>query len=75
MALVNHKERHRLIVEKALELFARMGYAKVSFLDISEATGIARTALYRYFKTKPELVIEIATKTSSSRPLPRIARA
>ena len=52
MALVNHKERHRLIVEKALELFARMGYAKVSFLDISEATGIARTALYRYFKTK-----------------------
>jgi AcrR family transcriptional regulator len=35
MAIVNHKERHRLIVEKALELFARMGYAKVSFLAIS----------------------------------------
>ena len=27
----------------------------MSFLDISEATGIARTALYRYFKTKREI--------------------
>ena len=58
MATVNHKERHQLIVEKALELFARMGYAKVSFLDISESTGIARTALYRYFKTKREIFDE-----------------
>ena len=38
-----------------MSLFARMGYAKVSFLDIAEATGIARTALYRYFKTKREI--------------------
>ena len=36
-------------------LFARLGYAKVSFLTISEATGVARTALYRYFTTKREI--------------------
>ena len=65
MAIVNHKERHLLIVEKALELFARMGYAKVSFLDISEATGIARTALYRYFKTKREIFDEAIHGTTS----------
>ena len=58
MATVNHKERHRLIVAKAMQLFARMGYSKVSFLDISESTGIARTALYRYFKTKREIFDE-----------------
>ena len=39
-------------------LFAGMGYAKVSFLTISEATGVARTALYRYFKTKREIFDE-----------------
>ena len=56
MALgVNHSERRHLVVSRAMSLFARMGYAKVSFLDISEATGIARTALYRYFKTKREI--------------------
>ena len=37
-----------------MNLFARM----VSFLTISEATGIARTALYRYFKTKREIFDE-----------------
>lgn len=52
---VNHSERRHLVVTRAMSLFARMGYAKVSFLDISEATGIARTALYRYFKTKREI--------------------
>ena len=55
MATVNHSERRRLIVAKAMQLFARMGYSKVSFLDVSEATGIARTALYRYFKTKRDI--------------------
>lgn len=52
---VDHDERRRLVITKAMGLFARMGYSKVSFLDISEATGIARTALYRYFRTKREI--------------------
>ena len=55
MAAVNHSERKRLIVAKAMQLFARMGYSKVSFLDVSEATGIARTALYRCYRTKREI--------------------
>jgi AcrR family transcriptional regulator len=55
---VNHDKRRQMVVAKALGLFAKMGYAKVSFLTISEATGIARTALYRYFKTKREIFDE-----------------
>ncbi len=39
-------------------LFARLGYAKVSFLTIAEATGVARTVLYRYFKTKRDIFDE-----------------
>jgi AcrR family transcriptional regulator len=55
---INHVERRRMVVVKAMRLFAQMGYSKVSFLTISEATGIARTALYRYFKSKRELFDE-----------------
>ena len=62
---VNHSERRRLVVTKAMGLFARMGYSKVSFLDISEATGIARTALYRYFKTKRDIFDEAIHEITS----------
>jgi AcrR family transcriptional regulator len=55
---VNHDVRKRMVVMKAMHLFARMGYARVSFITISEEAGIARTALYRYFKTKRELFDE-----------------
>ena len=55
---VNHDRRRRLIVSKAVDLFAKMGYQKLSFIDISKATGIARTALYRYFRTKREIFDE-----------------
>ena len=55
---IDHAARRQFIVERSMGLFARLGYAKVSFLTISEATGVARTALYRYFKTKREIFDE-----------------
>lgn len=54
-----------MVVAKALALFAKMGYAKVSFITISEATGVARTALYRYFKTKREIFDEAIHSVTS----------
>ena len=63
---VNHGERRRFVVSRALSLFAKMGYSKVSFLTISEATGIARTALYRYFKTKREIFDEAIHEVTSA---------
>ena len=55
---IDHAARRQFIVERSMGLFAQMGYAKVSFLTISESTGVARTALYRYFKTKREIFDE-----------------
>lgn len=52
---IDHVERKRMVVMKAMRLFAQIGYAKVSFREISEATGVARTVLYRYFKTKRDI--------------------
>lgn len=48
-------ERRRLVALKALPLFVRLGYEKVSFQDISDATGVPRTAIYRYFRTKRQI--------------------
>lgn len=48
-------ERRKLVARKTLPLFVRLGYDKVSFQDIAEATGVPRTAIYRYYKTKREI--------------------
>ena len=47
--------RRRLVAARALGLFARLGFDKVSFRDISKATGVPRTAIYRYFRTKRDI--------------------
>lgn len=47
--------RRRLVAARALGLFARLGFDKVSFRDISKATGVPRTAIYRYFHTKRDI--------------------
>ena len=62
---VDHDVRKRMIVMKAMKIFAAQGYAKVSFATISDATGLARTALYRYFKTKRELFDEAIHELTS----------
>ena len=62
---INHDERRLMVINRAIGLFAKMGYSKVSFLTISEATGIARTALYRYFRTKREIFDEAIHCTTS----------
>lgn len=48
-------ERQKLVAHKTLPLFVRLGYEKVSFQDIATATGVPRTAIYRYYKTKREI--------------------
>lgn len=48
-------ERKRLVARKALPLFVKLGYEKVSFQDISDASGVPRTAIYRYFDTKRQI--------------------
>ena len=49
------ERRRRLVASRALRLFARLGFDKVSLQDISKATGVPRTALYRYYHSKREI--------------------
>lgn len=49
------ERRRRHVASRALRLFARLGFDKVSLQDISKATGVPRTALYRYYRTKRDI--------------------
>ena len=57
-AVVDHRARRKEIIAKAIRLFARLGYKDVSFRELSEECGVARTVLYRYFRGKRQIFDE-----------------
>ncbi len=46
------------IVQKAVELFNRVGYERVKVSDITDALQMGKGTLYLYFKNKKELLLE-----------------
>lgn len=48
-----------LIIEKALELFAKNGFESTSVQEITEACGISKGAFYLHFKSKESLLFSI----------------
>ncbi|MCL1887550.1 MAG: TetR/AcrR family transcriptional regulator [Kiritimatiellaeota bacterium] len=55
MRPIDHDQRRRHIIEKALALFAKHGYQSTSLTAIAAAGSCPRTMLYRYFKGKREI--------------------
>lgn len=53
------KQQH--IMKTAYELFSKNGIIPVTMTDIAEASGVGRVTVFRYFSTKPELVIAVST--------------
>jgi AcrR family transcriptional regulator len=53
-----HRKREH-VVDVAVELFSRNGYASTGVADIGEAAGLARGALYYYIGSKEALLAEI----------------
>ncbi len=49
-----------VFLEKAFELFSAKGITPVSMQDVADASGYGVATLYRYFGTKPILVIAAA---------------
>ncbi|MDD3694617.1 MAG: TetR/AcrR family transcriptional regulator [Lentisphaeria bacterium] len=52
---VDHEARRREILQKSLALFSDLGYSGVTYRQLAERCGLARTALYRYFPGKREI--------------------
>jgi AcrR family transcriptional regulator len=53
--VVEHEERRRHILEKALDVFVDEGFEDATFQKIADRCGITRTTLYIYFKNKKEI--------------------
>ena len=49
------------ILQAALQLFARRGYAGTTTKDLANKAGVAEGTLFRYFANKKAILIEVAT--------------
>lgn len=55
------EQRKDEVVVAAIEVFKRKGIENTKMTDVAEEAQIGVASIYRYYKTKPELVIAAAT--------------
>jgi Transcriptional regulator len=56
------EERKEKVIVAAIEVFKAKGIENVKMTDIAEKAAIGVASVYRYFKTKPELVVAVASR-------------
>src|SRR5262245_43625942 len=54
--------RRQQIIDAALKCFSREGFHRTTMQDIVRATGLSFGAIYRYFKTKDEIIEAVAQR-------------
>lgn len=57
------RNRRRLIIAAAADLFASKGYAQVSMADVADAVAVRPSALYRHFHGKDDLLYQVVHDT------------
>lgn len=50
------------VLEKALQIFAKMNYEKASQMEIARSCGLSKAGLTYYFPVKQDLFIAVADK-------------
>jgi AcrR family transcriptional regulator len=53
-------ERKRIILERAMELFARRGFHGISIEEIAKASKISKPVLYDHFHSKHDLYFQVS---------------
>ena len=53
--------KNQRILENGFRIFAENSIEKVTMSDVAKAAGVAVSSLYRYYNTKPTLVMAIST--------------
>jgi len=56
--------RREAIIQNALKIFDRRGFANTSLDDIARETGVKREAIYYYFKNRAEILLNIVRPQS-----------
>lgn len=55
----SYDDQRELILRRAAELFARLGYASTSMNQVAEACGFSKPTLYHYYRDKDALLVSI----------------
>src|SRR5262245_38104383 len=61
------EQRRAAIRSVARELLAREGISKFTMERVADEAGYARTAIYRFFSTKRDLLIDLAVESLALR--------
>ena len=61
---LDEADRCRTILEAAKGQFIQQGFARTRMEDIAKAAGLSRPLLYRHFKNKEAVLIELARRVT-----------
>lgn len=65
------EQRRELIIDKAIELFAKKGYAETKIGDIAQAADMSVGLMFHYFESKEKLFEEIIQYGAKATDTPR----
>lgn len=65
------EQRRALIIDKAIELFAKKGYAETKIGDIAEAADMSVGLMFHYFESKEKLFEELVSYGAKATNTPR----
>lgn len=60
--ILQKEKRKEEVIFAALEVFKEKGIENSKMTDIAEKAEVGVASVYRYFKTKPDLAVEVAVK-------------
>ena len=55
-----YDDQRDMILERAAQLFARLGYPSTSMNQVAEACGLSKATLYHYYRDKYALLVSIS---------------
>jgi AcrR family transcriptional regulator len=58
-------ETRQLLLQSAIEAFARDGFEKANINQVSKAAGFAKGTIYNYFESKRQLMLALIHETAS----------
>jgi len=65
--------KRRQIVDAAITLFLKDGFAGVSMENVADLAGVSKATIYTRFKSKEELFDEVVTESCGGAPEPKLS--
>jgi AcrR family transcriptional regulator len=63
MSRLPASKRREQLLDRAAELFAKMGYARATTAQLAKAAGVTEPIIYRHFGSKKELFVALIERT------------